>query len=123
MRIRGALAGAVAVQGDWNQTDPARADYIRGKETVEEAINRNTRQIAALAGNLFTVGDTAPDQGPALWFNTAPGGAVNRAAMLLLDENETGYTVQTVVGDEIYGVDNATVNGGTAAGNYDFTVL
>lgn len=43
--------------------------------------------------------------------------------MLSLIDDESGSNVQAVVGDETYGVGNATVNRGAAAGNYDFTVL
>lgn len=69
------------------------------------------------------VGDVAPGYGPALWFNTAPGGAINNAAVLLLDDNEDGSAVQVAVEDETYGVKNATVNQSATAGSYDFTVL
>lgn len=71
----------------------------------------------------IVVGDVAPIFGPAFWFNTAPGGAVNQAAMLMMEEDETGYDMQVEVGDETYGVKNATVNQGATSGNYDFTVL
>ena len=43
--------------------------------------------------------------------------------MLALDLEEDGYAVQAVVGDETYGVGNATVNGDAGDGNYDFTIL
>lgn len=72
---------------------------------------------------MIVVSDTPPVTGPTLWFNTAPGGAVNQPAVLMLDDDETGYDMQAVVGDETYGMKNATVNQGASAGNYDFTVL
>lgn len=86
----------------------------------------STAQAAAIRtarNSLFIVGDTAPTNVPALWFNVSPGGAVNNVAMLSLDDDETGYDVHLQVGDEIYGVGNATVNQGATEGHYDFTVL
>ena len=71
----------------------------------------------------IVVGDVVPISGPALWFNTAPGGAVNQAATMMLEDDETGYDMQVEVGYETYGVKNATVNQGAASGTYDFTVL
>lgn len=38
MIIHGNYAGNVSPKPDWNQTDPSKADYIRGKETVEMAL-------------------------------------------------------------------------------------
>ena len=107
--IRGNTVGSSTPRSNWNQENPRKADYIIGRENVVK--------------DVLVVGDTVPAEGPVLWFNTAPNGAVNDAAMLNLDDDETGYGVQLLVGDEAYGVDNATVNQGAAAGSYDFTVL
>lgn len=71
----------------------------------------------------IVVGDTAPVTGPAIWFNTAPGSSAAHAAVLSLEDDESGYAMQIAVGDETYGLNNATVNQGANAGNYDFTVL
>ena len=109
MKIRGNTVGTTMPRSNWNQNDPKKADYIVGKENVTK--------------DVFAVSDTVPTRGPVLWFNTAPGGAVNNAAMLSLDDDETGYDVHLQVGDEIYGVGNATVNQGATEGHYDFTVL
>lgn len=107
--IRGNTVGSSTPRSNWNQKNPEKVDYIIGRENV--------------AGDIFVVSDTVPAAFPVLWFNTAPGGAVNNAAMLDLEDEESGYDVQLQVGDEIYGVGNATVNQGAAAGLYDFTVL
>ena len=109
MKIRGNTVGTTMPRANWNQDDPKKADYIIGKESVTK--------------NVFVVGDTVPANKPVLWFNTSPGGAVNSAATLSLEDDEGGYEVQAVVGDETYGVNNATVNQGATSGNYDFTVL
>ena len=71
----------------------------------------------------FVVGDVVPVSGPALWFNTAPNGAVNQAAVMMLEDDENGYDMQVQVGEETYGVKNATVNQGAVSSGYDFTVL
>lgn len=64
----------------------------------------------------IVVGGTTPE-GPALWFDTGEDGT------LVLDENESGYEVMAVVGEEVYGIKNATVNEGAQEGQYDFTVI
>ena len=74
------------------------------------------------ADSRFVVSDIAPASKSVLWFNTAPGGAVNYAAQVSLDDDEQGYAVQATVGDEVYGVGNMTVNQGASGSNYDFTV-
>ena len=38
MIIHGNYVGTVLPKPDWNQEDPAKADYIKGKETVEQKI-------------------------------------------------------------------------------------
>ena len=104
MKIRGNTVGTTMPRADFAQKDPAKADYIKNKPAP------------------FVVSNTIPE-GPAIWFNTAPGGAVNEAALLSLDDDERGYVVQAVVGDEVYGVGNMTVNHGATESGYDFTVL
>lgn len=104
MKIRGNTVGTTMPRSDFEQNDPNKADYIKNKPAP------------------FIVSNTAP-AGPAIWFNTAPGGAVNNAALLSLDDDEGGYSVQAIVGDEVYGVGNATANQGATGTNYDFTVL
>lgn len=123
MIIRSNTVGTTMPRANWDQTDPKKADYIKGKEAVDDAIAKNAADITNLSRNFFVVGDTVPEKGPALWFNTAPGGDVNSAAVLSLEDDESGSEVQAVVGDETYGVNNATVNQGATSGNYDFTVL
>ena len=49
--------------------------------------------------------------------------AANLMAPLSLDDDERGYVVQAVVGDEVYGVGDTTINSGATAATYDFTVL
>ena len=107
--IRGNTVGSTALRANFHQQDPKKADYIMGREDVTK--------------HVFTLSDTVPEKGPVLWFNTAHGGAVNAAALLDLEEDETGCAVQLDVEGEIYGVGNAGVNQGAAAGRYDFTVL
>ena len=104
MKIRGNTVGTTMPRADFAQNDPKKADYIKNKPAP------------------FIVGNTVPE-GPAIWFNTAPAGEVNSLTPLSLDDDENGYTVQAVVGDEVYGVGNSTVNQGASGTNYDFTVL
>lgn len=104
-KIRGNTVGVPNPQADWKQTDPTKADYIKNKP------------------NFFIISDTEPTNIPALWFNTAAGGALYSEVLLSMEEDESGYPVQADVGDETYGVNNATVNQGATGENYDFTVL
>ena len=104
MKIRGNTVGTTMPRADFDEKNPKSAAFIKNKPAP------------------FVVGNTVPE-GPAIWFNTAPGGAVNSAVPLSLDEDENGYAVQAVVGDEVYGVGNSTVNQGASGTNYDFTVL
>lgn len=103
-------------------TDAFRAKFDEGPQKIQKFLN-NVLIPAVAQRSPIVVGDVAPVSGPALWFNTAPNGAVNQAAMLMLEDDETGYGMQVDVGDETYGVKNATVNQGASAGNFDFTVL
>lgn len=38
MTIYGTLAGSLCVKANWNQNDPAGADYIEGKDTLRQEI-------------------------------------------------------------------------------------
>ena len=87
-----------------------------------EVLNERDNANKQYARERFVVSDIDPASKSVLWFNTAPGGAVNYAAQVSLDENEQGYAVQATVGDEVYGVGNMTVNQGASGSNYDFTV-
>ena len=69
------------------------------------------------------IGNTPPPFYPAIWFNTDPTQIDELVSLLSLTENEEGYDVQARVGDEAYGVENATVNKGVTDEGYDFTVL
>lgn len=53
----------------------------------------------------------------------AESGGISPMARLLLDDDESGYGVQAVMGDETYGVGNMTLNSGATDTTYDFTVL
>lgn len=53
----------------------------------------------------------------------ASGGNGTEPVMLNMDILEDGYSVRAEVGDEIYGIKNATVNQGATEANYDFTIL
>ena len=62
MIIHGNYVGNVLPKPDWNQEDPAKADYIKGKETVEQKIAdaqtaAETAQTAA--DNAQTAADNA----------------------------------------------------------------
>lgn len=124
MIIRGNTVGAPSPRADYAQTDPTAADYIKNKP--DEAIRRaqetaDLAQAAANAKMTLVVGGTEPTTGPALWFNTSA--ATQKAAPLLeLDEEESGYPVQSEVDGETYGVKNAKVNESAVAGTYDFTI-
>ena len=39
MIIHGNYVGNISPQADWNQTDPSKPDFIKGKEIVEAALN------------------------------------------------------------------------------------
>lgn len=67
------------------------------------------------------ISDTQPTDVPALWFNTsvAPQSA---EPYLELDNDESGYAVQTTIDGQTYGVENATVNESATESTYDFTV-
>lgn len=104
MSIKGNTVGTTMPRADFAEKNPKSAAFIKNKPAP------------------FVVGNTVPE-GPAIWFNTAPGGAINSEAPLSLDDDETGYDVQMTVGDEVYGMRNATVNQGASESNYDFTVL
>ena len=39
MIIHGNYVGNISSQADWNQTDPSKADFIKGKEIVEQKIS------------------------------------------------------------------------------------
>jgi hypothetical protein len=101
MSLKGSALGSSVLRGK-----------IKGLPSAADIINQ-----------AIVVGPNAPTFGPSLWFNTAPGGAAGGVAMLSLRDDESRSAVQVEVEDEIYGVDNATANGGATPEKYDFTVL
>ena len=40
MKIRGNTVGTTMPRANWDQTDPKKADYIKGKEAVDSAIKK-----------------------------------------------------------------------------------
>lgn len=40
MKITGNTVGTTMPRSNWNQTDPKKADYIKGKEAVDESIQK-----------------------------------------------------------------------------------
>lgn len=56
MIIHGSYAGGVFPKPDWNQTDPSKADFIRGKETVEMALAAKQTKHRAAVVTLTTGG-------------------------------------------------------------------
>lgn len=60
MKIRGNTAGTTMPRSDWNQQDPAMADFILGKETVEEAI-RQARETAVSAASAAETAQATAD--------------------------------------------------------------
>lgn len=40
MKIKGNTVGTTVPRANWNQTDPQKADYIKGKEDVDAAIKK-----------------------------------------------------------------------------------
>lgn len=62
MIIKGNTVGTTMPRANWDQTDPKKADYIKGKETVENAIKdaQNTANAAnTAASNAKTTADNA----------------------------------------------------------------
>ena len=55
MMILGNALGAVSLKPDWNQQDPAKVDFIRGKETVESALagkqNKHSTAVVTLSAD------------------------------------------------------------------------
>ena len=53
MTIHGNWVGSVPPRPDWNQQDPAKVDFIRGKETVESALagkqNKHSTAVVTLS--------------------------------------------------------------------------
>ena len=53
MTIHGNWVGSVPPRPDWNQQDPAKVDFIRGKETVETALagkqNKHSTAVVTLS--------------------------------------------------------------------------
>ena len=103
MIVKGNSVGANKTRADYNESDPNSTAYIKNKPPR------------------IVVGNTVPE-GPAIWFNTAPGSEA-AAAALVLEDDEEGHSVQVAIDDETYGVTNATVNGASPAAQYNFTVL
>lgn len=70
------------------------------------------------------IGETAPQSGPALWFNTSGKADPSETAVMMLSEQgESGAVTADIVGTS-YSVDNATVNTEPGkAGTYDFQIL
>lgn len=66
MKIRGNTVGNLAPRSNWNQSDPTKADYIIGKEYVDEAIEH--AQQTADAPKHSAVAVTLPVSG---WANLA----------------------------------------------------
>lgn len=40
MKIKGNTVGTTMPRSNWNQSDPSKADYIKGKDAVDEAISK-----------------------------------------------------------------------------------
>ena len=53
MIIHGNYVGNISLQADWDQTDPSKADFIKGKETVESALagkqNKHSTAVVTLS--------------------------------------------------------------------------
>lgn len=63
MRIRGNIVGNLAPRTNWEQTDPTKADYLKGRDALEMLI-RNTGENAKteavnVANNAKTAADNA----------------------------------------------------------------
>lgn len=84
MIIRGNTVGTTMPRANWNQTDPKKADYVIGKETVDEAIenaNNHCQDVenphgvtaAQVGARPDTWMPTAQEVGarPATWMPTA----------------------------------------------------
>lgn len=60
MIIHGNYVGTVLPKPDWNQEDPTKADYIKGKETVEQKI-ADAQTAAETAQTAAETAQTAAD--------------------------------------------------------------
>lgn len=102
MKIRGNTVGIPNPQPNWEQNDPAQADYIRNKPT-----------------EYVIIGATQPDRYPALWFHTGDTSSEN-VMLSLTDETDT--EVIASVDDEDYGVANADTSGTPTESTYSFDI-
>lgn len=103
MKVLGNPVGSNKARPDYNENNPDSAAFIKNKPPR------------------IVIGNTVPE-GPAIWFNTAPGSDAS-AASLVLDEAEEQHMVRTMIDGETYGVKNATVNNANPVAQYNFTVL
>ena len=59
MSIKGPTVGTTIPRTNYNQTDPAKADYLKGKEDLDKKIQDVADNAQAAAGNAQTAADNA----------------------------------------------------------------
>lgn len=100
--------------------------YSENREAEKEAFALVDQLDTADGSVTFTCFEEKPEADLTIQMEVNRGAescGVRPISPLLLDDDESGYDVQTVVGDEIYGVRNMTLNSGATDVTYDFTVL
>lgn len=100
--------------------------YTDNWETEKEAFSAVDELDTADGSAIFTCFEEKPGVDLTIQMEVnrgAESGGVSPMARLLLDDDESGYGVQAVMGDETYGVGNMTLNSGATDTTYDFTVL
>lgn len=72
---------------------------------------------------LLVVGGIAPENGPILWFNTAPVRDNSAVSMLSLEDDATGHAMQLDVEGKAYGVRNMLADDDEETEEYDYTII
>lgn len=94
------------------------------REEMEAAIKAHNEDPDAHAGLLkFVIGDTEPENGPVLWFDTSQPLENPEVMMLNIGPVDEGTTVFAEIGGEEYAVDNIGVNTDPTDGRYSIGII
>ena len=94
------------------------------REEMEAAIKAHNEDPDAHAGLLkFVIGDTEPENGPVLWFDTSQPQENPEVLMLNIGPVDEGTTVFAEIGGEEYAVDNIGVNTDPTDGRYSIGII
>lgn len=96
-------------------------DVTQGKAFVQNA--DTNKYLEDRFANLIVIGDTEPENGPVLWFNTsAVSPSAQQTVMLALEEETEAASVIAEIDGEDYSVANIGATTSTSA-PYDFTII